>query len=240
MLHTIPIDKILFLDIETVPLKYRYEDLNEHERYLFDKKVSYRIKEGVTTKDIYERAGIWAEFGKVVSIVFGIFKQTQGKRTFHIKSLAGSNEKSLLEETSRILNDFYTKKPQGYLCAHNGKEFDFPFLARRMLINRVSLPRILKIHGKKPWETPFCDTLELWQFGDRKHYTSLELLTEILGITSPKNNIDGSDVARIFYEENDLHRIQEYCERDVIALANVFLRLREEDTLKANEIIKKS
>ncbi len=239
MLYQTPLNNILFLDIETVPLKYRYHELNDHQRQLFDKKIAYRLKDDLTPEDIYEQAGIWAEFGKVVVAAFGMFK-SGNPRKFVVSSLANENEAELLQKIAGILNNFHQKHPAGYLCAHNGKEFDFPFLARRMIINRIPLPGILKMHGKKPWETPFCDTLELWQFGDRKHYTSLDLLAEILGIPTPKSDIDGSQVARIFYEENDLRRIQQYCESDVIALANVFLRLREEEILKEHEIEKKS
>ncbi len=137
-----------------------------------------------------------------------------------------------------VLDKFYEQtRKEGVLCAHNGKEFDFPFLARRMIINRIPLPEILKVHGKKPWETSFCDTMELWKFGDFKHYTSLDLLTHILQIPSPKNDIKGSDVARIYYKEKDLERIKKYCSHDVAALANVWLRLNEMELLEEDQIV---
>jgi predicted PolB exonuclease-like 3'-5' exonuclease len=231
-------DKILFLDIETVPIVYHYKDLPDKYKKLFEKKLAYRINENNTVEDVYEKAGIWAEFGKIVAISFGKFKRENGKRRFYIHNLASENEKELLEKTQVVLDKFY-KSPDRYLCAHNGKEFDFPYIARRMIINRISLPKILRVHGFKPWETPYCDTMELWSFGDRKHYTSLELLCEILDIPTSKTDMDGSDVAKVFYEEKDLEKIKNYCSEDVKAVANVFLRFKEQDLLREDEIIVK-
>ncbi len=233
-MHTAPLDQYLFLDIETVPLVYRFEDLPEKFQKLFEKKVRYKITEENPVEKIYQQAGIWAEFGKIVSISFGIFKPENGKRKFYIRDLASDNERELLLKTREILSKFH--KPDRFLCAHNGKEFDFPYIARRMIINKIPLPEILYVHGVKPWETPFCDTMELWSFGDRKHYTSLELLCKILDIPVSKSEMDGSDVARVYYEENDLEKIKKYCRQDVIALANVFLRFREDKLISPDEI----
>jgi predicted PolB exonuclease-like 3'-5' exonuclease len=233
----IPLTDLIFLDIETVPVTYRFEDLPEKFRKLFEKKVKYRLDDENTVEKLYEQAGIWSEFGKVVSIAFGKFTFKEGKRKFHLHALAGDNEKNILENTAKILDKFSRQSHSGTLCAHNGKEFDFPYLARRMIINRIPLPDILKVHGKKPWETAFCDTLELWKFGDRKKYTSLELLAEILEIPGAKTDMDGSDVARVYYEEKDLEKIKKYCSSDVITLTNVYLRLTEQPVLKDDEIV---
>jgi len=233
-----PLTDILFMDIETVPLIYRFDQLSSRTKRLFEKKVAYKIDENTTVEDLYDRkAGIWAEFGKVVTVAMGKFalKKEEG-REFVLKVYASRDEKKLLQKVSAILENFYKPEKKRWLCAHNGKEFDFPYLARRMIINGLPLPHLLNVHAKRPWETPFCDTLELWQFGDRKHYTSLDLLCEILGIPTSKHEIDGSDIARLYYEENRLEDIARYCGEDVIALTNVLLRLKGEPLLEPAEI----
>jgi uncharacterized protein YprB with RNaseH-like and TPR domain len=113
-----------------------------------------------------------------------------------------------------------------YLCAHNGKEFDYPYLIRRILINGLEVPSILNLSGKKPWEVNHIDTMELWKFGDYKHYTSLELLATVFGISSPKDDINGSDVGRVYWQENDLQRIVKYCQKDVVTIVNLLLRFK--------------
>jgi uncharacterized protein YprB with RNaseH-like and TPR domain len=123
------------------------------------------------------------------------------------------------------------------LCAHNGKEFDFPYIARRMIIHKIPLPEKLKLFGKKPWEIAHIDTMEMWKFGDYKHYTSLKLLTKVLGVPSPKDEIDGSEVARVYYEEKDIKKITSYCEGDVIAIAQVYLRYQNEKLLETSAIV---
>ena len=234
---TTPLRDILFLDIETVPQVYNYEELPDKLKKLFAKKTAYRLSLDNSVENIYEKAGIWAEFGKVVSVAFGKFIYNNNNRQFHVKAYVSKDETKLLQNVKEVLDNFYKPWQKRYLCAHNGKEFDFPYLARRMIINNIALPEILKVHGKKPWETPFCDTMELWSFGDRKHYTSLELLCEILQIPGSKSEIDGSDVARIYYEEKDLEKIGIYCGEDVIALTNVLLRFRGEKLLSKEEIV---
>ncbi len=227
--------RYLFLDIETVPSVYEFEKLNEKEKKLFEKKVKYKTNEETTAKDLYEQAGIWAEFGKIIVISTGFFVKNG---EFRIKSFYGHDEKKILQDFAALLNSNYFQRNDLKLCAHNGKEFDFPYIARRMLINGIPLPKQLQVFGKKPWETPFCDTMELWKFGDYKHYTSLDLLTHILGIPSPKTDIEGQDVARIYYEEKNLERIKEYCERDVIAIAQVLLRFAGKEILPEEKIIR--
>ncbi len=225
----------LFLDIETVPNVYEFKDLNEKEKQLFEKKVKYKLNEDTSVEELYQQAGIWAEFGKIIVISTGFFVKNG---EFRIKSFYGHDEKKILSDFARLLNSNYFQRKDLKLCAHNGKEFDFPYIARRMLINGIPLPEQLRVFGKKPWETPFCDTMELWKFGDYKHYTSLDLLTHILGIPSPKTDIEGKDVARIYYEEKDLERIKEYCERDVIAIAQILLKFSGKELLTDDKIIK--
>ena len=235
MLSKIHLENILFLDIETVPQLENFSDLDTDMQELFADKTQYQRKDDFTAEEFYDRAGIWAEFGKIVCISVGYFKVKDAMRTFRTTSFQG-DERNLLLEFKKLLSEHFNK-PQHLLCAHNGKEFDFPFIARRMIINGIALPFKLDLFGKKPWEIPHLDTLEMWKFGDYKHYTSLKLLTKILNIPSPKTDIDGSQVRDVFYLENDIARIVEYCERDVVAVAQIVLRLRNETLLLETEII---
>ena len=223
MLDNLNLSKALFLDIETVPQTYDYNDLDDATKYLWEKKNAYHLKDGVSPEDIYERAGILAEFGKIVCISVGFVANEGGFQTIRTKSYQGDDEKILLQEFCGLLDQHYTF-PDQLLCAHNGKEFDFPYICRRLLINALKIPRILNMAGKKPWEIKHIDTMELWKFGDYKNYTSLELLTHVFGIPTPKDDIDGSQVASIYYEAKDLDRIALYCEKDVIATIQLLLR----------------
>lgn len=235
MISKLNLENILFLDIETVPEFQNFSDLDSVKQELWEHKSAYQRKDEWTADDFYDRAGIWAEFGKIICISVGYFVIKGDVRTFRVTSFYG-DETQLLKDFKNLLITHFSQAKH-LLCAHNGKEFDFPYIARRMVINNIELPYKLNLFGKKPWEVPHLDTLELWKFGDYKHYTSLKLLTNVLGIPSPKDDIDGSDVYNIYYEENDLDRIITYCEKDTIAVAQVFLRLRREDILDASEII---
>lgn len=219
-------ENILFLDIETVPQYPSLDDCPGELKALWSRKAeSLRKSEGESPADIYNRAGIYAEFGKIVCISCGYVKFSGENFTLSIKSFAGSDEKELLGEFSELLQKHYSKS-ESKICAHNGKEFDFPYMARRMVINGVQLPPILDIAGKKPWEVNFLDTMELWKFGDFKSYTPLNLLTYVLGVPSPKDDIDGSQVWSVFWHDRDIARIARYCEKDVEALANVYLKMK--------------
>ena len=235
MIEKINLNNILFLDIETVPEYHNYRGLDNETQQLWEQKTQYQRKDEVSAEDFYERAGIWAEFGKIITISVGYFVNKADIRNFRVTSFWG-DEKKILNDFSNLLNTHFNG-PQHVLCGHNAKEFDIPFIARRMIINGIALPNKLNLFGKKPWEVPHLDTLELWKFGDYKHFTSLKLLTKVLGIPSPKDDIDGSEVAHVFYVENDIDRIITYCEKDVIAVAQIFLRLRREDLLIEDEII---
>ncbi|QBO57605.1 3'-5' exonuclease [Chryseobacterium salivictor] len=231
MIQNIPLEKVLFLDIETVPQFGNWEDLDETNQYLWDKKTKFQRKEEFTAEEYYrERGGIMAEFGKIICISVGIVEKS-GK--LMVKSFYGDDEKKLLEEFGEIFNR--PKLRDVILCAHNGKEFDFPWIARRFLINGMQPPVPFQMFGKKPWEIPHLDTMELWKFGDYKSFISLELLAHLFGIPTPKDDIDGSMVASIYHIEKDLFRIVTYCEKDVLTLANVFRRMRQEDLLEKSE-----
>ncbi|MGV6828748.1 MAG: 3'-5' exonuclease [Flavobacteriales bacterium] len=234
MLKQLKLDSILFLDIETVPQFKDYHQLDETAKQLWEQKTRYQRKDEFTPEAFYERAGIWAEFGKIICISVGYFVIKGDVRNFRITTFYGEEIK-LLKEFKTLLETHFNK-PQHILCAHNGKEFDFPYIARRMIINKIDIPYKLNLFGKKPWEVPHLDTLELWKFGDYKTFTSLKLMTYILGIASPKDDIDGSEVYSVFYNEKNMDRIIQYCEKDTIAVAQIILRLRNEDLLIDDEI----
>ncbi|MFT7032864.1 MAG: hypothetical protein ACJA2S_001365 [Cyclobacteriaceae bacterium] len=229
---------LIFLDIETVSEKSSFSELSEKMQHLWVKKSIYlKNNDDLSAEELYaERAGIYSEFGKIIVISIGAFyNDNDGKMNLRVKSLSNDDEKELLEEFNKTMEEKLDEK-KIKLCAHNGKEFDFPYLARRMVINRIRIPEYLRLSGKKPWEINHIDTLEMWKFGDRKSFTSLELLTTILDIPSPKEDMDGSMVSKVYYEENDLEKIASYCNRDVEATAQLFLRLRGLDILSEDSI----
>ena len=226
----INLEKILFLDIETVPIVYRYNDLNDTLRDLWDRK--WQHNRDISPEEQYNKAGIYAEFAKVVCIGLGYYKE--GK--FKVGTISSADEQEVLTQFTQFLAASFNS-PQHVLCAHNGREFDFPFLCRRLIINGMPLPRLLQIQGLKPWEVPHLDTMDMWKFGDYKNYSSLNLLAHIFGIPSPKDDMDGSKVARTFYEEGDLQRIAEYCKKDVITLAKVYNRFSGVSQLADQDVI---
>ena len=238
MLDKINPENILFLDIETVPAFPEYDQLSERMKHLWDKKserlTSFNNKTDVlvSPENLYNRAGIYAEFGKIICISVGAFS----KQEFRIKSFSGHDEKKLLTEFAELLRKRYNK-PDHLLCAHNGKEFDFPFMARRMIVLGISIPAILDLSGKKPWEVNHLDTMELWKFGDYKNYTSLDLLAAIFDIPTPKDDIDGSQVAEVYYNQDDLARIEQYCAKDVLTVAQIFRKYRCEPLIEENQIV---
>lgn len=216
------IESILFIDIETVAASSSYEKLSPRMQALWDKKANYLKKnEDDTAEIMYERAGIYAEFGKIVCISVAYVKNQQ----IRTKSFYGHEEKTLLQDFASLLSQYYSQ-PHHRLCAHNGKEFDFPYLCRRMLIYQIKLPSILDVSGKKPWETTFIDTMDMWRFGDYKNYTSLDLLAALFDMESPKDDIDGSQVNEYYWQHNDLERIKVYCEKDVTTLVKLYAALK--------------
>ncbi len=236
MLNRVNLEHILFLDIETVPEVVFFDELDDEKKELWDQKSKYQRKDEFTPEEFYERAGIWAEFGKIICISVGYFNFQGDVRTFRTTSFHGDEVKLLKEFKNLLITHFSTNKH--LLCGHNAKEFDFPYIARRMIINDIELPYKLNLFGKKPWEIPHLDTMELWKFGDYKHFTSLKLMANILGIPSPKDDIDGSQVRHVYYEEKNIDRIIDYCEKDVVTTAQVFLRLKGDEILVDEEVKK--
>ncbi len=224
----------MFLDIETVPLSPEYDNLSPSFQNLWNKKSLNFLKDDQTAMDVYQRAGIYAEFGKIICISVGMVKE-KNPYGFRLKSFYGDDEKIILAEFSEMLNR-QARSREILLCAHNGKEFDYPYIARRMIINGLQIPQILDNAGKKPWEVKLLDTMELWKFGDFKNYTSLDLLTSVLAIPSPKDDIDGSMVADTYWKEHDLNRIVTYCEKDVLAVAQIIMRFMNLPLLSGERI----
>ncbi len=235
MLKEVKLEDVLFLDIETVPQTPDYAQLPDDLKPYWDKKATYLIKGDETPESIFGRSGIYAEFGKIICISAGFIVQRDGERYFRVKSFYGDDEIALLSGFSVMLNRFGAK-PKANLCAHNGKEFDFPYISRRMLINGIEIPELLDVAGKKPWEVKFLDTMELWKFGDYKSYTSLDLLSKIFNIPSPKDDINGSQVADVYYKEKDIERIVTYCEKDALTVAQLLLRYKNEPIINPENI----
>ena len=226
---------ILFLDIETVPQHESYQLLNDRWKKLWDIKANQIAKNEETPEELYSRAGIYAEFGKIICISVGFVNDDGNGREFRIKSFYGENEFIVLEEFCALLQHNYNPKSH-FLCAHNGKEFDFPYLSRRILINGIKMPDMLDLAGKKPWDVKHLDTMNLWKFGDFKNYTSLDLLSAVFDLPSSKDDIDGSKIFDVYYMENDLERIRAYCQNDVAALASIYLHMVNQPPLKPDEI----
>lgn len=233
MLEKVNLNKILFLDIETVSIYPNYEDVDDELRPFVDAKLKID-KNDLDTLSNYEMAGVYAEFGKIICISVGFVRETRTGKTMRLKSFYNDDEELLLNQFKKLLED----RPEDFqiLCAHNGKEFDFPYICRRMLVNGIQIPSILDVMGKKPWEVAHLDTMQLWKFGDYKAYTKLALLCHIFGIPTPKDDINGADVAKVYYQENDLERIKVYCEKDVVAMIQLFLKFRCENLIDEAEI----
>lgn len=236
-MNAYPFHNILFLDIETVPQFSSFEQVPEDWKELWSRKAEalLRNRENESIESIYPRAGIYAEFGKVVCISCGYIQGTGDQKKITLKSFSGDNEQLVLHQFSEMVNRWSAGETK-FLCAHNGKEFDFPYICRRMIINNLPIPSILNIAGKKPWEVSHLDTMDLWKFGDFKNYTSLNLLAHSLGVPTPKDDIDGSMVWEVYWKEQNLDRIVTYCQKDVVTVAQIFLRMQGEAMIKPANI----
>ena len=236
MLIDVKIKNILFLDIETVPCFQNFKDLDVTFQTLWAEKTAWQRKEEYTPAEFYKlKAGVMAEFAKIICISVGYLFIDNGENHFRIKSFYGDDEKQIITDFNKLLNTQFNKK-QHQLCAHNGKEFDFPFIARRTLINGLKLPALLDIASKKPWEVNHLDTMELWKFGDYKHYTSIKLLAALFNIPTPKDDIDGSQVAGVYWIDKDIERIKKYCQKDTLTVAQLLLKYKGEDLISENNI----
>jgi len=233
MLKTLDLSQVIVLDIETVPQYPSFDDVPPHLQYLWEQKTHFQRKSEQSAEEFYEKAGILAEFGKIICISLGIFSYQNKTYSLRLKSFAGHDEKEILQRFSDLIKK---QSPTLMFCAHNGREFDFPYLCRRLLVNDLEIPSQLDLSGKKPWEVNHIDTMEMWKFGDYKHYTSLNLLATILNIPTPKDDIDGSQVRQVYYEEQNLERIITYCQKDVITTAQVLLKFKGMNIISAENI----
>ena len=229
---------ILFIDIETVAQTATFEELPERLQPLWEKKAQYISEKTVSTQESFsDKAAIYAEFGRIIVIGLGyLFYNAENELSLKLKSISGHNEQKVLTDFIQLLTHKFDPKTT-LLCAHNGKEFDFPYLCRRMLINEIPLPEILQISHKKPWEINHIDTMELWKFGDKKSYTSLELLAAVFDIPASKNDLSGDKVNQAYYQENGLERIATYCQKDVAVLAQLYLKLNGLQGIKPENIL---
>lgn len=228
MLNTCPLENLLFLDIETVPVISDFEELSvPMQKHWLEKFAKIAPDSDNPASEFNSRAGIYAEFGKIVCISAGYFQKQSEQKKFRIKSFFADQESDLLQNFLDALSQFSKKIPGFLFCGHNIREFDIPYICRRSLINGLPLPEPLQLHGKKPWEINILDTLHLWRFGDHKNYTSLSLLSTILGIPTPKDDIDGSRVAEVYWKQNDIARIAIYCQKDVLTVAQLLLRFKQ-------------
>ncbi len=232
-----PSYNILFLDIETVSQQAAYTSLDPEWQQLWDRKASLLIrnKEEETPETIYSRAAIYAEFGKIICISCGLIQGSTASKKLILKSFFGDDEYKILQDFADMLNKWDNENSK-FLCAHNGKEFDFPYICRRMIVRQIPLPAILQLAGKKPWEVNHLDTMELWKFGDYKSFTSLSLLAATLGVPTPKDDIDGSKVGEVYWKENNLDRIVTYCQKDVLTVAQLYLKMNGEQLIKPENI----
>lgn len=229
------LENVLVIDIETVPQENSFEKLSHQWQSLWAKK-ALKIAPEIDPKESYERAGIYAEFGKIICIGVGVLYYHKNQLAIKVKDFSGKDEKKILQDFADFLKEHYSHKDH-LLAAHNGKEFDFPYIIRRMIINSIEVPKILQLSGKKPWEVQHLDTMELWKQGDYKSYTSLELLAASFGIQTPKDDIDGSQVASVYYKDSNLLRIVEYCKKDVVTTAKVLARISNNEVLKEVEVV---
>lgn len=237
MLEQLDLERVLVLDIETVSQKPDFDSLDKVSLELWQlKAANLKGADQQTPEELYSRAGIYAEFGKIVCISVGIFRAYDDHFQFRVKSFFSHDEKELLEQFAELLNSRFDNN-RFLLAAHNGKEFDFPYLSRRMTIHGMKLPLLLDTPGKKPWEVPHLDTMELWKFGDYKSFTSLKLLAHIFDIPTPKDDIDGSQVGQVYWQENNLERIRVYCQKDVITVAQLLLRFMGKPLLSEEALI---
>jgi hypothetical protein len=238
MIAKMPLENFLVIDIETVSSQKEFEELDADWKKLWEEKVQRSLPNDTTVDTYYtQRAGVMAEFAKVICISIGYFKREKGSFQFRVKSIFGHNEKELLQKFLDTVNQMEQIHTRWSFTGHNIKEFDIPFLCRRLLINSLSIPVYLDFQNMKPWETNMVDTFQFWRFGDFKNYTSLKLLAAALNVPSPKDDIDGSMVGHVYWEQNDLERIAIYCQKDVVTVANIILRFKNLPILSESQVI---
>jgi len=236
-------ENLIIIDIETAPVSPAFDQLSEEWKILWEEKTQYSLPEGMSPAEFYpKRAGIMAEFARIVCISMAYFNKENHHLKLRVKSFYGFDEKEILQQFLLTINKIEAHNKNWCFAGHNIKEFDIPFICRRLLINHFPIPRYLDFQNMKPWETNIVDTFQYWRFGDYKNYTSLKLLAAAMGIPSPKDDIDGSMVGDFFWNgteeerKKNLQRIAVYCQKDVITTGNIFLRFKNIEPLKQEDI----
>jgi uncharacterized protein YprB with RNaseH-like and TPR domain len=235
-------EDLVVIDIETASVSPTYEKLEDEWKILWQEKTQLSLPEGVTAAEFYpKRAGVMAEFAKIICISMAYFTKEPNLR-MRVKSFYGHDEKQVLQDFLTTITKIESINHRWCFAGHNIKEFDIPFICRRLLINYLPIPRYLDFQNMKPWETNIVDTFQYWRFGDYKNFTSLKLLAAAMGIASPKDDIDGSMVGDLYWNgaaeerEANLKRIAVYCQKDVITTGNIFLRFKNITPLSTDEI----
>jgi 3'-5' exonuclease len=237
-MQNIRLENLLLIDIETVPREPEFEKLPEAWQQLWHEKVHWQLPENTSAEQFYvQRAGIIAEFAKIICISMGYFRREGGQTQLRIKSFYGDDEENLLTRMLEALKELEAVNNRWSFTGHNIKEFDIPFLCRRLLANGIAIPPYLDFQNMKPWDVNMLDTFQYWRFGDYKNFTSLNLLAATLDVPSPKDDMDGSMVAKVYYEEKDLQRIVQYCQKDVITVANVVRKFKNLPVLAEAEVV---
>jgi uncharacterized protein YprB with RNaseH-like and TPR domain len=238
IMQNIRLENLLFIDIETVPQQPEFCNLPEEWQKLWTEKVQWQLPENTSSEQFYpQRAGVMAEFAKIICISMGYFRREGKQAQLRIKSFYGDDEKQLLSSMLEALKELEAVNNRWSFTGHNIREFDIPFLCRRLLANGIAIPHYLDFQNMKPWDVNMLDTFQYWRFGDYKNFTSLNLLAATLGIPSPKDDMDGSMVARVYYEEKDLQRIVNYCQKDVITVANIVRKFKNLPILAEDEVV---
>jgi uncharacterized protein YprB with RNaseH-like and TPR domain len=237
-MQNIMLENLILIDIETVPQSPQFDLLDNGWKQLWEEKTQRSIPDFTSAEEFYpQRAGVMAEFAKIVCISMGYFHKQGNVMQLRIKSFYGDDEKLLLQNFIATVNQIEAKNGKWSFAGHNIKEFDIPFICRRLLINSLPLPAYLNFQNMKPWDTNIVDTFQYWRFGDYKNYTSLKLLAAALGVPSPKDDIDGSMVAEVYWKEKNIDRIATYCQKDVLTTANIILRFKKMPLLKEDEVV---
>ena len=237
-MQNIRLENLLLIDIETVPEFPVFEELNDDWKILWQEKVQRSLPENTSAAEFYpQRAGVMAEFAKVICISIGFFKKESNAVQLRLKSFYGDDEKILLQNFLATVKQMESNNTYWSFTGHNIKEFDIPFICRRLLVNGLLIPPYLDFQNMKPWETNIIDTFQYWRFGDYKQYTSLKLLAAALNVPSPKDDIDGSMVADVYYKEKNLQRIVTYCQKDVITTGNIVLRFKNLPLMEEGQIV---
>jgi 3'-5' exonuclease len=237
-MQNIILENLILIDIETVPQHPDFDLLNDEWKQLWQEKTQRSLPDFTSPAEFYpQRAGVMAEFAKIICISMGYFTKQGTVLQLRLKSFYGDDEKKLLQDFINTVNQMEAKNNKWNFAGHNIKEFDIPFICRRLLVNSLPIPAYLDFQNMKPWDTNMVDTFQYWRFGDYKNYTSLKLLAAAMGVPSPKDDIDGSMVADVYWKEKNLDRIVTYCQKDVVTTGNIILRFKNMELLKEEQVV---